>query len=133
MSCKISEEITITPVIAPAAQSYGGNTTGAYIKCPPGLGSIDFVVRHGALAATKTVTVEVYQATDTSGTGAAEITKYETTVTAPEGNATDGTISISVDNADVSKGYVTVKVSNTAASGSVPIDAFAMTRKQNLK
>ena len=132
MSCKISEEITITPVIAPKAQSYGGNDTGAYIKCPPGLGSSDFVVRHGALAEGKKVTVEVYQASDTSGTGAAEITKYETDSTAGTGGATDGIVIISVDNCDVSKGYVTVKVSNDAASGSVPIDAFAMTRKQNL-
>ena len=132
MSCKIAEEITITPVIAPVAQSAAGNTTGAYIACPPGMGSIDFVVRHGALAQTKVVTVEVYQATDTSGTGAAEITSYETTSTAPTGGATDGLIIISVDNADVSKGFVTVKVSNDAAAA-VPIDAFAMTRKQNCK
>ena len=131
MSCKVTEEITVTPVIAPAAQTAAGNTTGAYIKCPPGLGSIDFVVRHGALAQTKKVTVQVYQATDTSGTGAAEITKYKTDLTAPTGGATDVTATISVDNCDVSKGYVTVKLTNDAAAA-VPIDAFALIRKQNL-
>lgn len=132
MSNTIAEEIEIKPVIAPVAQSAAGNTTGAYIACPPGLGTIDFVVRHGALAQTKVVTVEVYQATDTSGTGAAEITSYETTSTAPTGGATDGIITISVMSADVSKGFVTVKVSNDAASA-VPIDAFALIRKQYLK
>lgn len=132
MSCKISEEITITPVLAPQAQTYGGNNTGAYIACPPKFGSIDFVVRHGALAEGKAVTVEVYQATDTSGTGAAEITAYETASTAGTGGATDGIIIVSIDSCDVSKGFVTVKVSNNAASGSVPIDAFAMIRKQYL-
>lgn len=130
MSNFISEEIKIVPVIAPKAQSYGGNDTGAYIKVPPKVGSIDFVVRHGALAEGKSVTVEVYQATDTFGTGAAEITSYETVATAGTGGATDGTVIVSVVNADVSKGYVTVKVSNDAASGSVPVDAFAMVRKQ---
>ena len=132
MSNTIAEEIEIKPVIAPVAQTAAGNTTGAYIACPPGLGTIDFVVRHGALAQTKVVTVEVYQATDTSGTGAAEITSYETTSTAPTGGATDGLIIVSVANADVSKGFVTVKVSNDAAAA-VPIDAFALIRKQHCK
>ena len=132
MSNLIHEEIEIKPIIAPVAQTAAGNTTGAYIPCPPGLGTIDFVVRHGALAQTKVVTVEVYQASDTSATGAAEITKYETTSTAPTGGATDGIITISVMSADVSKGFVTVKVSNDAASA-VPIDAFALIRKQYLK
>ena len=132
MSNTIAEEIEIKPVIAPVAQTAAGNTTGAYIACPPGLGTIDFVVRHGALAQTKVVTVEVYQATDTSGTGAAEITSYETTSTAPTGGATDGLIIVSVANADVSKGFVTVKVSNDAAAA-VPVDAFALIRKQYLK
>ena len=131
MSNRIAEEVTIAPVIAPVAQTAAGNATGAYIACPPGLGSIDFVVRHGALAQGKSVTVEVYQASDTSGTGAAEITSYETASTAPSGGATDATIIVSVDNADVTKGFVTVKVSNDAASA-VPVDAFAMIRKQVL-
>ena len=133
MSNTIAEAITITNVIAPKAQSYGGNDTGAYIKCPPGLGTIDFVVRHGALAEGKKVTVEVYQASDTSGTGAAEITAYETSSTGATGGSASGQIIVSVMNADVSKGFVTVKVSNDAASGTVPIDAFALIRKLHCK
>lgn len=133
MSCKIAEELTIKAVLAPQAQAKGGNATGAYIACPPGLGSIDFVVRHGALAEGKSVTVEVYQATDTSGTGAAEITAYETASTAGTGGATDGIIIVSVDNCDVSKGFATVKVSNDSAVDAVPVDAFALIRKQNCK
>ena len=132
MSCRVTEEIEVKAIIAPVAQSAAGNTTGAYIPCPPGLGTIDFVVRHGALAQTKAVTVEVYQATDTSATGAAEITKYETVFTAPTGGVTDNTIIVCIDSADVSKGFVTVKVSNDAAAA-VPIDAFALIRKQNCK
>ena len=73
----------------------------------------------------------VYQATDKSGTGAAEIASYETVFTAPSGGATDNTIIISVENCDVTKGFVTVKVTNDAASA-VPLDAFAMIRKQYL-
>jgi len=128
MSCRISEEILITPVIAPVAQTAAGNTTGAYVACPPALGTIDFVIRSGALAAGKKVTVEVFQASDAAGTGAAELTAYETVFTAPSGGATDNTITVSVDNADVTLGFVTVKVTNDAASA-LPIDAFAMTRK----
>lgn len=129
MACKIAEEVTIVPVIAPVAQTAAGNTTGAYLACPPGRGSIDFVVRSGALAAGKKVTVEVYQATSAAGAGAAEITAYETVFTAPTGGATDNTIILSVENCDVTKGFVTVKVTNDAASA-VPIDAFAMVRKE---
>lgn len=132
MSNRITEAIEVKPVIAPVAQTAAGNTTGAYLACPPKYGSIDFVVRHGALAQGKSVTVEVFQATDTSGTGAAEITAYETVYTAPTGGATDNTIIVCIDSADVSKGFVTVKVTNDAAAA-VPIDAFALIRKMYLK
>lgn len=132
MSNLIHEAIEVKPVIAPVAQTAAGNTTGAYLACPPAYGTIDFVVRSGALAQGKSVTVEVYQATDTSGTGAAEITAYETVFTAPTGGATDNTIILSVMSADVSKGFVTVKVTNDAAAA-VPLDAFALIRKQHCK
>lgn len=132
MSCRIVEEISVVPVIAPVAQTAAGNTTGAYLACPPKLGTIDFVVRSGALAAGKKLTVEVFQAQDTSGTGAAELTAYETVFTAPEGGATDNSVIVSVDNADVTLGYVTVKVTNDAASA-VPLDAFALIRKEYLE
>ena len=132
MSCRIVEEISVIPVIAPVAQTAAGNTTGAYLASPPKLGTIDFVIRSGALAAGKKLTVEVYQAQDTSGTGAAELTAYETVFTAPEGGATDNSVIVSVDNADVTLGYVTVKVTNDAASA-VPLDAFALIRKEYLE
>lgn len=132
MSNLIHEAIEIVPVIAPVAQTAAGNTTGAYLACPPEYGAVDFVVRSGALAAGKKVTVEVFQASDTAGTGAAEITSYETVFTAPTGGATDNTIVISVLGADVEKGFATVKVTNDAASA-VPVDAFAMIRKMHCK
>lgn len=131
MSNLIHEAIEIVPVIAPVAQTAAGNTTGAYIKYPA-YGTIDFVVRSGALAAGKSITVEVYQASAAAGTGAAEITSYETVFTAPTGGATDNTIVISVLGADVTKGFATVKVTNDAASA-VPVDAFAMIRKMHCK
>ena len=131
MSNLIHEAIEIVPVIAPVAQTAAGNTTGAYIKYPA-YGTIDFVVRSGALAQGKSVTVEVYQASAAAGTGAAEITAYETVFTAPTGGATDNTIILSVMAADVTKGFCTVKVTNDAAAA-VPIDAFAMVRKQHCK
>jgi hypothetical protein len=131
MSCRIAEEIAIVPVIAPVAQTAAGNTTGAYLVCPPKLGTVDFVVRSGALAAGKKLTVEVFQAKDTSGTGAAELPAYETVFTAPEGGATDNSVIVSVDSCDVTDGFVTVKVTNDAASA-VPLDAFAMIRKPYL-
>lgn len=132
MSNRIVEEIEITPVLAPQAQAKGGNATGAYIACPPALGTIDFVVRHGALAEGKKVTVEVFEASDVTGTGAAEIEKYEAVSEAGTGGATDGIVKVSVDSCDVEKGFVTVKVSNDSAVDAVPVDAFALTRKQYL-
>lgn len=130
MSNHIAEAIEVKAVIAPVAQTAAGNTTGAYLPLPE-YGTIDFVVRSGALAAGKKVTVEVFQASDTAGTGAAELTAYETVFTAPTGGATDNTITVMIDSADVTKGFVTVKVTNDAASA-VPVDAFALIRKQYL-
>lgn len=130
MSNHIAEAIEVKAVIAPVAQTAAGNTTGAYLPLPD-YGTIDFVVRSGALAAGKKVTVEVFQASDASGTGAAELTAYETVFTAPTGGATDNTITVMIDSADVTKGFVTVKVTNDAASA-VPVDAFALIRKQYL-
>lgn len=130
MSNHIAEAIEVKAVIAPVAQTAAGNTTGAYLPLPD-YGTIDFVVRSGALAAGKKVTVEVYQASDAAGTGAAELTAYETVFTAPTGGATDNTITVMIDSADVTKGFVTVKVTNDAASA-VPVDAFALIRKQYL-
>lgn len=131
MSNHITEEIEVKGVIAPVAQTAAGNTTGAYLPLPK-YGTIDFVVNHGALAQGKVVTVEVYQASDTSATGAAEITSYETTSTGATGGSASGQVIIKIDSCDVTKGFVTVKVSNDAASA-VPIDAFALIRKQYLK
>ena len=130
MSNHIVEAIEVKAVIAPVAQTAAGNTTGAYLPLPD-YGTIDFVVRSGALAAGKKVTVEVFQASDAAGTGAAELTAYETVFTAPTGGATDNTITVMIDSADVTKGFVTVKVTNDAASA-VPVDAFALIRKQYL-
>lgn len=130
MSNHIAEAIEVKAVIAPVAQTAAGNTTGAYLPLPD-YGTIDFVVRSGALAAGKKVTVEVFQASDAVGTGAAELTAYETVFTAPTGGATDNTITVMIDSADVTKGFVTVKVTNDAASA-VPVDAFALIRKQYL-
>lgn len=131
MSNHIVEEINVTGVIAPKAQSYGSNDTGTYLPMPK-YGTIDFVVNHGALAEGKKVTVEVYQASAAAGTGAAEITSYETESTGATGGSASGQVIVKIDSCDVTKGFVTVKVSNDAASGSVPIDAFALTRKQYL-
>lgn len=131
MSNHIAEEIEIKSVIAPKAQSYGGNDTGTYLPLPK-YGTIDFVVNHGALAEGKKVTVEVYQASAAAGTGAAEITSYETVSTGATGGSASGQVIVQIDSCDVTKGFVTVKVSNDAASGSVPIDAFALIRKQYL-
>lgn len=130
MSNHIAEAIEVKAVIAPVAQTAAGNTTGAYLPLPE-YGTIDFVVRSGALAAGKKVTVEVFQAYDAAGTGAAELTAYETVFTAPTGGATDNTITVMIDSADVTKGFVTIKVTNDAASA-VPVDAFALIRKQYL-
>ena len=131
MSNHITEEIEVKGIIAPVAQTAAGNTTGTYIPLPK-FGTLDFVVNHGALAQGKVVTVEVYQATDTSATGAAEITSYETTSTGATGGSASGQVIIKIDSCDVTKGFVTVKVSNDAAAA-VPIDAFALIRKQYCK
>ena len=131
MSNHIAEEIEIKGVIAPVAQTAAGNTTGTYLPLPK-YGTIDFVVNHGALAEGKKVTVEVYQASAAAGTGAAEITSYETASTGATGGSASGQVIVQIDSCDVTKGFVTVKVSNDAASGSVPVDAFALIRKQYL-
>lgn len=132
MSNHITEEIEVKGVLAPQAQAKGGNATGTYLPMPK-FGTIDFVVNHGALAEGKKVTVEVYQASAAAGTGAAEITSYETDSTGASGGSASGQIIVKIDSCDVTKGFVTVKVSNDSAVDAVPIDAFALIRKQYCK
>ena len=131
MSCRVTEDVEIKTVIAPAAQTAGGNTTGAYLpmpSCPSGFDSIDFVIRTGALAAGKKITVEVLEADDESGANASTIDGYTVEHTAGEGGEAETEVKVWLVNADVKKNFVTVKVTNNAAAA-LPLDVIALSRK----
>ena len=131
MSCRITEDIEIKTVIAPVSQTAGGNTIGAYLpmpSSPSGFESIDFVIRTGALAAGKKITVEVLEADDDSGTNASAIEGYAVEHTAGDGGEAETEVKVWLVNADVKKDFVTIKVTNDNGAA-LPLDAFALTRK----
>jgi len=107
-------------LLLPQAIAYGSNATGAYAKVISDH-DLHFHVAVDALLVAETVTVEVYQAKTSGGGTPDEITACETVFIAPAAGAANAEIIISLNEAKLSEDYqyVTVKVSNTAGSGSV--------------
>lgn len=112
---RIHEDLKSSVAIVPAAQAAAGNTTSAYVDASE-YNALDFVVSHGALAATKKVTVQLYQATANDGTGATEITGAKQEIIAPTGGLTSGIIVVSVRPQAAYGKYFAVKVTNDAAA-----------------
>lgn len=112
---RMHESVKHETLLLPQSQAAGGNTTGSYAPVVNAVHDILFTVIGGALAAGKKLTVEVFQADDTGGTNAAELTDCETVFTAPVGGATSIKMMISLDKNLLSKPFVTVKVTNDAA------------------
>lgn len=112
---RIREELENKVAIVPVSQTAGGNTTSAYIDAC-GYNALDFVISHGALAAGKKITVQLYHAADTSGTGAAEIEGAKHEFASPTGGVTSGIITISIRPQAGWGSYFAVKVTNDAAA-----------------
>lgn len=113
---RIYEEKKVQTLIKPQSMSAGATVAGNYKPLTPnGLHDVLFNIPFGTLAATKTVTAQVFQADDDSGTNAEEVEAAETTYTSPGGGVTEGQILISIPLNRFSKEYVTVKIVNTAA------------------
>ena len=115
---RIHEEKKIQTLVVPKSISSGATETGAYKALTPnGLHDVLFNVPFGVLAATKVVTVQVWQADDDSGTNAEEIEAAETIYTAPGGGVTEGQILVSIPLSKFDREYATVKIINGAATG----------------
>ncbi len=112
------EEEKFVTLVVPKSINSGATETGAYKALTPnGLHDVLFNVPFGVLAATKIVTVQVWQADDDSGTNAEEIEAAETVYTSPGGGVTQGQILISIPLNYFSREYATVKIINGAATG----------------
>ena len=111
---RIHEINKIQQLVLPQSMSAGATITGLY-KELVGAHDVLFHVPFGVLAATKTLTVQVFQADDGSGTNAEEVDAAETIFTSPGGGVTSGQVLISMPLGLFSKPYVTVKLINTAA------------------
>jgi hypothetical protein len=112
---RIHEEKQVVPVVLPQSMASGATITGTYKSIEGGMHDVLFNVVCGALAATKKVTVKVYQADDIGATGEAEIVDAASVFTAPGGGATKVQIQISIPLAQLTKSFATVKVTNDAA------------------
>ena len=131
MTRRITEEIELKTLIAPTEQAAGEDVIGGYIRlrsCPWQLEPVDFVVRSGALASGKEITVEVLEADDESGKNA-EIVEGCTVehISGSTGDA-ENQIRILIYGADVRKDCATVKVMCDDAG--MPLEAFALMRRQ---
>lgn len=112
---RIYEEEQVVPLVLPQSMSAGATITGAYKSLEGGMHDVMFNAVIGSLADGKKLTVQVYEADDTSGTNAAEVQDAETIFTAPTGGATQAQVLISVPLAQFSKPCATVKLINDAA------------------
>ncbi len=104
---RISEDIAVIVAKAPASLASATEMTSDYISAA-GRSSIDFVVQFAELDAEKTLTVEIYQADDSSGTNAAKLA--EATFTAPSAITAGGRAIASINPAGDSKPYYAVKL-----------------------
>lgn len=111
---RIHEKMKHEILLAPVSQNAGANTTGAFKSAAQVVFDMLLIVTFAALAAGKKVTAEVIQADDAVPNGSAEITACETVYTAPAGGVTSGKILISLDKSQLSKPYISVKVTNDA-------------------
>lgn len=119
---RIHEENKVQTLVIPQSMSAGATVTGAYKSLIGSGHDVLFNVPFGALAATKTVKVEVFQADDVAATNEEELVEAETVFTSPGGGVTEGQILISVPLNHFSREFATVKITNTAAA---PVLGFA--------
>jgi hypothetical protein len=111
---RIHEEYKHETLLLPQSQGNGGNTTGAYKSIANAVGDILIIVTCGPLAAGKKLTAEVLQADDAVPNNAEEVTACETVLTAAAGGILSGKVMISMNPAQLTKPFVTVKVTNDA-------------------
>jgi hypothetical protein len=119
---RIYEEYKVQTLVAPQSMSAGATVTGTYLPLTGGLHDVLFNTTFATLAATKTVTVKVFQADDDSATNEEELPDAATTFTSPGGGVSEGQVLISIPINHFSREYATVKVVNTAAA---PVLGFA--------
>lgn len=124
MSCRIHEEIDAVVALAPKSQSAGENDTTAYIDAQD-FSELEFVITHGALAAGKKITVEVYGSHNANGAGAEKL--GEKTVTAGAGGLASGIVRASVIVTANRGRYYAAKVTNDAAAA-VDVGVVALGR-----
>jgi hypothetical protein len=113
---RIHEEKKFSTLIVPVSMTAGATVTGTYVPLTGGGKEALFKVNFGALPEAKSVTVEVFEADDASGTNAAELTSAQTVYTAPTGGVASGKILVSVKLSEFEKEYATVKVTNDKAT-----------------
>lgn len=105
----INEEYIVRGLIPPQSIASKGNAAGAYVSLQ-GRKRLLAVVHLGAVAAGKSVKVEVLTAGDGTGTGATAV--HEVTYTAPAGGVTSHVEEIPITVRHDFGQYLTVKVTN---------------------
>lgn len=117
---RIHEVYKRTMLILPQAVAAPGNVSSAYTLIEADH-DLHIHVAVDALLVGETAVVQVYKAKTAIGGSAAEITACATTFTAPAAGAANAEIVVSLDAATLGDGfkYILVKVTNTAAAGTV--------------
>lgn len=111
--CNINEQLTVRSLIVPQSIAANGNVSGTYVDLQ-GRKRLLTVVHLGAVAADKTVKIEVLTAEDSAGTGAKPV--HEQVYTAPSGGVDGAIVEAAMLVTPFLGRYLTVKVTNNGTA-----------------
>ena len=115
MASRIHEELAIIPVKAPASIATATATKSSYVASAA-QAEIEFVWTMASLANGKKMTVKIYGATASDGTGATAVSTSEFTATA---DTTNATASISVKVPSDGYAYYCAELTHDSGAGVV--------------
>lgn len=123
MNVKASEQIAVLGAVNPSAQAAGAAVTG-WVSAA-NFNKFLALIAVGTFGASATVDAKIQQATDSSGTGAKDITgKALTQLLAAGGNNVQAEINLDAQDLDVNGGFSYIQLSvtvGTATSGTAAV------------
>lgn len=125
-NAKISEQLALVASIDPISQAAGTVTTG-WVSAGAACRFLA-VIKSGVLGASATLDAKLQQATDSSGTGAKDITgKAITQIVKATGDGKQAMINLRSDELDMNGGFAYVRLSLTVgtAASLVSADLYA--------
>lgn len=125
-NAKLSEHLAVVERLSPVSQAAATVTTG-WVSMKDAKRLIAIIVT-GVLGAAATVDAKLQQATDTSGTGAKDISgKAITQLVKASNDNNEAVINLADDELDIANGFNSVRLSLTVGTAASLISAVLMT------